>query len=267
MARLHFLLPGLFLALPALAQQAVPQSHGGRDMLVFAPPHPRALVLVLHGGLGNANRIADGQAESGLNLNAEAARDGFVVAYLNGTPVTRLLGSKFLGWNAGGGCCGVPFDRNVDDVAYIKGAIADLTGKYGIAPDRVYGIGHSNGAMMVQRMACETRAFAAIVAVSGPLNIRDAQCPAASGARILAIHGADDRNVPLAGGVGPRGLSRIDFNSEANAEQAFTRAGAHYTLEVVPGADHFLDHIDEAIMKTEGISIAHKAAAFFGLAP
>jgi polyhydroxybutyrate depolymerase len=254
----------------ASAQEAVPQSQGGREMLVFAPPHlappgARALVLVLHGGLGNAGRIADRQAESGLNLNAVAAKDGFVVAYLNGTPVTRLLGGKFLGWNAGGGCCGVPARDDVDDVGYIQGAIAELSGRYGIAPGRVYGIGHSNGAMMLQRMACETKAFAAIVAVSGPLNIRDAQCPAAAGTRILAIHGADDKNVPLAGGVGPRGLSRLDFNSEENSANAFARAGAHYTLQVVPGADHFLDHIDAAILKAESVTIAQKASGFFGL--
>lgn len=272
MNRVRFLWPLLLLlGLPAQAQDNVTQSYGGRDMIVFAPaqlppPGSRALVLVLHGGLGNANRIAGGQAESGLNMNVVAATDGFVVAYLNGTPVTRFLGSKFLGWNAGGGCCGVPATNGVDDVGYIKGAIAYLSEKYGIAPGRVYGMGHSNGAMMVQRMACETKAFAAIVAISGPLNIRDAQCPAAAGARILAIHGADDKNVPVAGGVGPRGLSREDFNSEDNAGRAFTRAGGHYTLQLVPGADHFLDHIDDAIHKAEGVTIAQKAAAWFGLA-
>lgn len=261
----------LLLAPSALAQDATPQSYGGREMLVFVPAQlppagSRALVLVLHGGLGNANRIAEQQAESGLNLNAVAAKDGFIVAYLNGTPVTRLLGSKFLGWNAGGGCCGVPAADNVDDVGYIQGAIARLSQEYGVAPGRVFGIGHSNGAMMLQRMACETHTLAAIIAISGPLDIRDAQCPAAAGMRILAIHGADDRNVPLAGGVGPRGLSRLDFNSEENSRHAFAQAGAHYTLQVVAGADHFLDHIDAAIRKSEGVTLAQKAAAYFGLA-
>lgn len=261
----------LLTGFPALAQGTITESYGGRDILVFTPDHlppagSRALVLVLHGGLGNADRIAGQTAESGLNMNAVAAKDGFIVAYLNGTPVTRLLGAKFLGWNAGGGCCGVPSTNTIDDVGYITGAIGYLSGKYGIAPGHVYGMGHSNGAMMVQRMACETKAFAAIVAVSGPLNIRDAQCPAAADAHVLAIHGADDRNVPVAGGVGPRGLSRIDFNSEDNSARAFTQAGGHYTLQLVPGADHFLNHIDAAILKSEGAGIAQKAASFFGLA-
>jgi polyhydroxybutyrate depolymerase len=250
------------------AQEVATQNYGGRDMLVFVPEKlppsgSRALVIVLHGGLGNANRIAGKSAESGINMNDVATRDGFIVAYLNGTPVTRFLGSKFLGWNAGGGCCGQSAKNEIDDVAYIQGAIGALSAKYAIAPGHVYGAGHSNGAMMLQRMACQTSALAAIVAISGPLNIRDAQCRA--GARVLAIHGADDRNVPVAGGVGPRGLSREDFNSEENSRRAFTQAGAHYTLQIVPGADHFLGHLDEAIMKAEGVTIAQKAAAWFGL--
>jgi polyhydroxybutyrate depolymerase len=261
----------LHLTGPARAQEVVTQAYGGRDMLVFVPSRlppagTRALVIVLHGGLGNARRIADKSAESGLNLNDVASGNGFIVAYLNGTPVTRFLGGKFLGWNAGGGCCGQSARNAIDDVAYIQGAIGYLSGKYGVAPGRVYGIGHSNGAMMAQRMVCETRVFSAIVAISGPLNIKDAHCPAASGSRILAIHGADDRNVPVAGGVGARGLSREDFNSQENSRRAFTQAGAHYTLQIVPRADHFLNNLDAAILKTEGVTIAQKAAAWFGLA-
>ena len=262
----------LCLQLPGTArpQDVITQAYGGRDMLVFLPSHlsppgSRALVIVLHGGMGNAGRIANQQAESGLNMNDVAARDGFIVAYLNGTPVTRFLGGKFLGWNAGGGCCGQAASNQIDDVAYIQGAIGALSAKYGIAPDRVYGAGHSNGAMMLQRMACETRAFAAIVAISGPLNMRDAHCQART--RVLAIHGAEDRNVPVAGGVGSRGLSREDFNSEENSRRAFTTAGAQYALQIVPGADHFLNHLNEAIVKTEGIPIAAKVAAWFGLSP
>jgi len=106
------LLSGLLLVpVAALANDAVTQSYDGRDMLIHVPAHlppegSRALVVVLHGGLGNASRIESENAESGLNMDAEADRNGFIVAYLNGTPVTRFFGSRMLGWNAGGGCCG-----------------------------------------------------------------------------------------------------------------------------------------------------------------
>ena len=259
----------MLVAPPALAS-SVADSFGGRGMFVHAPAsqpsaHSRVLVIVLHGGLGNAERIAGKSAESGLNMDAAADRDGFVVAYLDGTPVTRRLGPRFLGWNAGGGCCGVPAETNVDDVAYLNGAVAYLADKYGIDPRRVYGMGHSNGAMMVQRLLCESDLLAAGVAISGPLNLPVERCPAAKGKRVLAIHGADDANVPLGGGRGTKGLSGVAYSSEARAEQVVTASGGQYTLDVVPGADHMLDHIQTAIMKAEGVSIADKAVRFFGL--
>jgi poly(3-hydroxybutyrate) depolymerase len=75
----------------------------GRDAIIYAPATMpafggRALVVVLHGGLGNA------QSERFLSMHALADEGGFFVAYLNGTPVERMLGAEKLGWNAGN-CC------------------------------------------------------------------------------------------------------------------------------------------------------------------
>jgi polyhydroxybutyrate depolymerase len=258
------------MATSALARDVTTIAFGGRELLVYVPATlpasgSRALVLVLHGGLGNASRIANREAESGLNMNAVAERNGFVVAYLDGTPVTRNLGRRFLGWNAGGGCCGQAAANEVDDVEYIRGAVDDLVTRYGIDRTRVFSMGHSNGAMMTQRLLCETTIVAAGVAVSGPLNLDVATCPAARGHRLLAIHGEDDRNVPIDGGVGKQGLSRVAFRSEAASRRTFVESGASYTLQILPGADHFLAHIDAAIERSEGISIAEKSARFFGL--
>ena len=258
------------LSLPgALAAQPITDHQGGRDMFVYVPATlpaagARALVIVLHGGLGNAARIVGRQSESGLNLDTEADKDGFVVAYLNGTPVTRM-GGQMLGWNAGGGCCGQSAANNIDDDGYIAGAVAYLAQKYGVDPHRVFGIGHSNGAMMAQRLVCETHVLAAAVAISGPLNLDTDHCPDAEGARILAIHGADDRNVPLGGGRGI-GVAGVPFSSEARAKQVMTASGASYTLDIVPGADHKLENIETALQQTEGVTIAEKAARFFGIA-
>ena len=254
----------------ARAADPVVEHYGGRDLIVYAPSQlppagSRALVVVLHGGLGNAERIAGRQSESGLNMNAVADQDGFVVAYLNGTSVGPNLPPEMRGWNAGGGCCGHPASDGVDDVAYIKGAVAYLVARYGIDPARVFGMGHSNGGMMTQRLVCETDLYAAAVAISGPLNLAVASCPDARGRRILAIHGADDQNVPIAGGQGTKGLSRAVYNSEDRSRQTFVASGAAYTLQIVPGADHMLDHIEAVIERTEGVTIAQKAAAFFGL--
>jgi polyhydroxybutyrate depolymerase len=114
-------------------------------------------------------------------------------------------------------------------------------------------------------MACETKVFAAVVALSGPLQLDTAHCPAAQGRRILAIHGADDQNVPIAGGRGTKGLARVAWRSEENTRQVMTGSGAIYTLQIVPGADHMLEHINAAIQQREGVTIGEKAARFFGV--
>ena len=263
------LVDGAFASL-ASAQTVTEEDYGGRTLLVYVPSHlprqgSRALVVVLHGGLGNARNIESCKSESGLNMDSVAEKAGLIVAYLNGTPVTRRLGADLLGWNAGGGCCGLSAERNVDDVAYIKGAVETLVSQYGIDRGHIYGIGHSNGAMMTQRVMCETGVYAATVAISGPLNVPNISCGAERGKRILAIHGADDANVPVAGGQGSEGISHAVYNSEQRSQQSFQSAGVSYTLQIVPGADHQLDHIQDAIERSEGVTIAEKAAKFFGL--
>ena len=260
------------LATPASAGTLISTAFQGRDMLIYfparlAPPETRALVIVLHGGFGNAERIAAGANESALNMDAQADADGFIVAYLNGTQVARLLGADKRGWNAGGGCCGLPAKSNIDDVGYITAAAAALESRYAVTPARIYGIGHSNGAMMTQRLFCETTLFTAAIAISGPLNTADATCPVARGRRLLAIHGADDQNVPIAGGEGTKGYAHIPFNSEAHTQQVYAASGATYILDIVPGADHNLDDIDAALRQNEGAALQAKAAAFFGLTP
>lgn len=254
----------------AATQGASQDNYEGRSLIVYVPAKlpsrgTRSLVVVLHGGLGNAQRIESGQSESGLNMDAVAEKAGFIVVYLNGTPVTRRFGADKLGWNAGGGCCGRPADNNVDDVRYIRSVVAHLAPQYGIDQSRIYGLGHSNGGMMTQRVMCETGLYAAAISISGPLNLESANCSAARGKRILAIHGAEDANVPVAGGRGTQGISQAVYNSEERARQTFLSSGASYDLQVVKGADHRLDHIEQAIQQAEGQSIAEKAARFFAL--
>jgi poly(3-hydroxybutyrate) depolymerase len=261
----------LLLSAAAFANEATTtEIYAGRKMFVYVPQNlpprtQRALVIVLHGGLGNAERIASQRSESGLNMNAMADQGGFIVAYLNGTAVARLLGSSKEGWNAGGGCCGLPAQRNVDDVGYITAAAEHLAEEYGIDRKRIFGIGHSNGAIMAQRMICVSDLFAAAVAVSGPLNLPAVTCPAAKGKRVLAIHGADDENVPIKGGEGAKGLSHVNFASEAQSKEIMTASGATYDLDIVKGAQHMLSGIDSELKAAEGQTIAEKAARYFGL--
>ncbi|RFO98237.1 hypothetical protein DIC66_05880 [Rhodoferax lacus] len=264
-----WLVVALFAASAARAGQTATETYAGRSAVVYLPTHLparglRALVVVLHGGLGNAQRIADQQSESALNLNAQAEANGFIVAYLNGTPVARLLGAQRQGWNAGN-CCGLPAQKQVNDVAYIQAAVQGIAKKYGVEDKRIFGVGHSNGAMMTQRMVCETSLYAAAVSISGTLENGASQCPAAHGKHILALHGADDQNVPIAGGRGSKGLSRTAYASQAATAQVWQASGAVYELQVIAAADHAVDAIDAQLTQTTGQSLSHTVARYLGL--
>lgn len=266
-------LAGALLLVPigTFAANITTERVAGRDAVVHVPSTvpafgSRALVVVLHGGLGNAQRIASAQSERFLGMHALADEGGFVVAYLNGTPVARMLGDDKLGWNAGS-CCGQPAEKQVDDVAYIQAAVAEIATRYGVDRSRVFGMGHSNGAMLTQRVMCETSVYAAAVPISGGLENGASMCPAARGKRIMAIHGADDQNVPVEGGRGARGLSRVAFNSEAATAQVWKDSGAQYDLQIIPGASHGVDSINAQLVKTQSQSLAQKVARFFGLLP
>lgn len=153
-----------------------PQAVSGR---------PVPLVLVLHGGYGTAR-----QAEDTYHWDAQADRNGFVVAYPDG------IGRA---WNAGS-CCGFPSKRNLDDVGYLTDLIATLEKQIPIDPRRIYVTGISNGAMMTYRMACESPvAIAAIAPVAGTFS---KSCDRPKATSVIAVHGTADRNVPMAGGIG-----------------------------------------------------------------
>lgn len=244
-------------------------TFGERDMYVHVPTRlppegKRALVVVLHGGLGNAERIVTMRSEKGMNLDDVADKYGFLVAYMNGTKVSKIFGSDKRGWNAGY-CCNLAVENNIDDVSYLTGAVQHLVTRYGIDTQRIYGIGHSNGAMMVQRMICETQVFSAGISFSGSLNMDTNNCPGAQGRTILSVLGKGDTAVPLEGGYG-KGISRKNFKtSQEYSRQRIEGSGGRYILQVYDDTEHNFDTIMAAVQKEDGIAVDEKVARFFGL--
>lgn len=150
------------------------------------------LVVFLHGGFGTGT-----QAEQYYGWDAEAAANGFIVAYPDGYDRA---------WNVGGGCCGTPAARNIDDVAFISAVVARVEAGAPIDPRRVFATGISNGGMMDYRLACDTKLFAAI----GPDSATElGTCPAPAPVSVIHIHGTADQNVPYNGGPGD-GYAHID---------------------------------------------------------
>ncbi len=233
-------------------------TYAGREIRLFTPGTARAekrpLLIVLHGGLGNAAQI-----ERSLGMNQVAERHGLLVAYLNGTGGRVFLMANRRTWNAGA-CCGIARERAIDDVGWIAAVIVALARDHQADPGRVYIMGHSNGAMMSYRFACERPGLVtAVIPISGTLTV-DA-CRSGPVA-VLHIHGADDDHVPVKGGVGPAALTDVNYRPLDETARIVKTAGARFELKLLPGVGHKLRDIDQAMQKNEGASLAEFIARF-----
>ena len=175
-------------------------NHGGKTRryvlhiprgVVAARPVP--LIVAFHGGGGEAVGFQDY-----AGLDAVSDREGFVVAYPNGS---GPLPQRLLTWNAGD-CCGYAMNNRVDDVGFAIALIDDVSKRVSVDAGRVYATGHSNGAMMAYRLAAERAdRIAAIVPVAGAYNL--ATFAPSRPVAVLAIHSADDTRALYGGGMGP----------------------------------------------------------------
>ncbi len=149
-----------------------------------------ALVVVLHGGGGNADN-----AEQMTGFTDKSRSEGFIVVYPEGSGRRK---DRLLTWNAGH-CCGYAMERRIDDVGFIGALVDRLIAAYPIDPARVYATGMSNGAMMAHRLGIERSGkFAAIAPVVGTLFGDEKKPPHPVSA--LMINGLLDKSVPDRGG-------------------------------------------------------------------
>jgi polyhydroxybutyrate depolymerase len=160
-------------------------------LYVVQKPEAVPLVIVLHGGGGNAENAA-----LVTGFSQKANKEGFIVVYPNGT--SWIGRNIFLTWNSGN-CCGYALENNIDDVGFIKALIEKLKQELPVDPKRIYVTGISNGAMMSYRLACElSDIIAAIGPVAGALNVKD--CRPAHPVSVVIFHGMNDVHVRYNGG-------------------------------------------------------------------
>lgn len=155
-----------------------------------APGAPRALVIVLHGGGGDAQN-----AERMTGFTEKAAREWFFVVYPEGT--SRFEGRLFT-WNAGH-CCGHAMTTKADDVGFIRALIDTLLRDHPVDPARVYATGMSNGGMMAHRLGRELSDRIAAIAPVVATVFGD-EAPPARPVAALMINGRLDVSVPHLGG-------------------------------------------------------------------
>jgi polyhydroxybutyrate depolymerase len=172
--------------------------HGGltRTYVIHVPPSynmasPAPLVVLLHGGVGDADLAGD---EPAYGIKAKSDSEGFIAVFPNGS-------GKPATWNAGD-CCGVARAQKVDDVGFIRQVVGNVFRQMSIDRGRIFIAGISDGGMMAYRMACEVPALWKAVAVVAATD-RTGDCSPATPVSVLHIHAKDDAQVPFAGAARP----------------------------------------------------------------
>lgn len=176
----------------------------------------RPAVIVLHGGMGSAERM---RATSGFD--ALAAREGFIAVYPDGTE----FGAGRRAWNTG--YLLRRQVRDADDITFFDALIDTLVRDHGADPERIFMTGGSNGGMMTFVYAVHRpEKLAAIAPVVATMFAFD-PVPAVP-VPILVINGARDEEVPLEGGMSRnplvRGAQAVPFKSVAEVVAFWVRA-------------------------------------------
>lgn len=158
-----------------------------REYRVYAPSseEPQPLVIALHGY--RSDRSKSIEFYSGLsNL---ATEKHFVAVYPYGIENS---------WN-GGFCCGTAFETNIDDVAFMRALVTELSQTYQIDQRKIYVVGMSNGGVMAQRLLAEMPdVVTAGVAVMSGVGDKDAVLDISKAtAPLLLVNGTTDQYVPL----------------------------------------------------------------------
>jgi poly(3-hydroxybutyrate) depolymerase len=169
-----------------------------RALMVNAPTDgtKRPVVLVLHGGMGNAEDM-----RRRTDFDALARKEGFMVVYAEGTD----FGDGRHAWNTGHLLRRRV--RDADDIAYFDTLIDTLVRDQGADPARVYMTGGSNGGMMTFVYAvARPQKLAAIAPIVASMFTFDT-VPTVP-LPILMINGGQDEEVPLDGGMSRNAVVR-----------------------------------------------------------
>lgn len=219
------------------------------------PDKKSPLVIVLHGGFGNAEWI-----EKVLSINPTADRHGFRVAYLNGTEIRGPKMKNRRTWNAGT-CCGRAVRKNVNDVHFISEVIKEIIERHNVDNKSIYLVGHSNGSMMAYRFMCSRpNTVTAMVGIAGPLLLDKCN---AQNVDVLHIHGGKDNHVPSNGGKGSDSLTNISYPSVNRVESIVSQAGAaSFQKLFLPNAGHKLDSINDNLLNQTGKNLVQTIAEF-----
>ncbi len=147
------------------------------------------VVLALHGSDGSA---ADLERITGYDEIAD--REGFFVVYADGLPIDLGAGFISRSWNSGE-CCEPATSAQVNDVGFLDTLLDMVLRRYSVDANRIFVVGHSNGAIMAQLLACRlSDRLAGVASVAGSLD-DTVSCEPSRPVPFLEIHGTADQNV------------------------------------------------------------------------
>lgn len=180
-----------------------------RTYLLHVPPAASSggslpLFLAFHGVPGSGQEM---RAITGFDAIAD--QGGFVVAYPDAVDDW---------WTGCADCNSAAFLLDIDDVGFVRRLIEQLALDAGIDTRRVYAAGFSNGALFVQRLACDTADRIAAFASVGATALDPAEVPVCDPSRaapIVFIHGTLDPSFPAEGrmfGEDPSGVSTLSID-------------------------------------------------------
>jgi polyhydroxybutyrate depolymerase len=193
------------------------------------------LLILLHG----FNADADTQ-DRYLGLSQTALAKGYIFAAPNGTPTIGTgmfprASTRF--WNASESCCDFTSTK-VDDVTYLRDLIRQIIQRYPVDPGRVYLFGHSNGAFMAHRLACEEAPrITAIAALAGSLRPLVSDCKPKEPVAVLTIHGTSDLIIQFDGGqtlpttpAYPSAMATLSHWAKLNSCASSSRQGEAFSV-------------------------------------
>lgn len=195
-----------------------------RRALVHIPAELKgdpAVVVVLHGGLGNS-----AQAKTDYHWDTLGDLAKFVTVYPSGIS---------LAWNAGN-CCGYPKTAGVNDVLFLDTIIQRLISDKVITKDsKVYATGLSNGGELAYAWACKgTTRLTGLAPVAASLVNT---CVPNYTPTIVAIHGSNDHNIPEDGNPLKRTKNLADsrtYSVNASVRPFLARSGCDVSSSKAP---------------------------------
>jgi len=199
-----------------------------RRYFYYLPPNFNAsrktpVLMILHGSGVN------GAATLRLyGLIAKANKEGFILVAPDATPCPEGPAEGAAFWNSGAEkTC--PLSQ-ADDVGFLRAVVADLSKGLKLTPDprRLFIAGHSGGANMAYRMACEASdLFAAAGTVAGVYGPR--ACPMSQPVSIIAFNTTSD--LAVAYSKGPS-LTNCLMDQKAAPEVCFRSNSVPQTIDV-----------------------------------